>query len=50
LHGAFALAVIALPAAAAFAWLEAATARQLVGNGFDSIRGVQMAGAAGERI
>jgi PST family polysaccharide transporter len=50
LHGAFALAVIALPAAAAFAWLEAATARQLVGNGLGSIRGVQVAGAAGEQI
>src|SRR5208337_2933401 len=50
LHGGFALAVIALPAAAAFVWLEASTARQLAGNGLGSIRGAQLAGAEGEQI
>jgi hypothetical protein len=50
LEGVLALAVIALPAAAAFVWLEATTARQLVGEGLGSIRGTPLAGAEGERI
>jgi PST family polysaccharide transporter len=50
LQGMFALSVIALPAVAAFIWLEATTARQLVGEGLGSIRGTQLAAAEGERI
>ena len=50
LDGAFALAAIALPAAAAFVWLEATTARCLVGAGLGSLRGARLAAVEGERI
>jgi len=49
LHGVPALAAIALPAAAAFLWLEAATARELVGNAFGAMRAVELAQTQGER-
>ena len=46
IHGALALAVIALPPAVAFLWLEAATARELAGSAFSSARGVRVAARA----
>lgn len=49
LHGAPALALVALPAAAAFLWLEGGTARELAGNAFNAVRGVKLAQAQGER-
>ncbi len=50
LHGLIALAVIALPTAAAFLWLEAATARGLVLSAFSSARGMNTAQAQGESV
>jgi O-antigen/teichoic acid export membrane protein len=49
LDGVTALAAIVMPAAAAFAWLEAGTARELIGSALNALRGVSLAQARGER-
>jgi O-antigen/teichoic acid export membrane protein len=49
-HGAPALVSMVVPAAAAFLWLEAANARELVGNAFGAVRGVNLAQARGEGV
>jgi hypothetical protein len=49
LHGLPALGAMALPAAVAFLWLEAGTARELVSNAFGAVRRVELAHAQGER-
>jgi O-antigen/teichoic acid export membrane protein len=49
LHELPALGAMALPAAVAFLWLEAGTARELVSNAFGAVRRVELAHAQGER-
>jgi hypothetical protein len=50
LDGVIAVAVIGLPAAVGFLWLEATTARELVANAFKPTGGVELAGAGGEQV
>jgi hypothetical protein len=50
IHGALALAVIVAPAAAGFLWLEAATARDLVGNALGSAPAISATQAQGETV